>query len=785
MKKVIFVLFVALFAITSFVSCNVEMAEKGQTINQFIYPYVEFTPNEDGSGYTATIVAGAKLETVTIPASIEIDGKVASVTTFAGFKNAEDAVNLKMLKLESASTLVSAQAVEQAVNLENIGVEDKSEDAVWGELPVVEHEGMEFVGWFNAETGKPVHAGDAISVGARIYPYWKEHTLVHHEGKEPTCTEPGWEAYDTCETCDYSTYKELAKLDHALVHKAEVKASCTQAGNREYWQCTSCKKYFSDSEGENEITEVESVALGHEIVAVAKVDAVCGKAGMEAHFECTRCHALFKDESCTQSASKEELAIAALEHVWKRTEYNTSVTCVWYECELCHETKDAAGHSWDSGEVIKAATETSCGKKKFTCSVCGTTKYEDIEPVAGGHVHAWEDVDTVPSTCTTRGWTVRACATCDATYKYKYVDPSGHTLKFVEVAATCEEPGKKAHYECSVCGDLFKDKNGINATTADEVKINKLEHSWSKEFTYDESGHWHECTREGCDAKSEVTEHKYEVKNPVALYLKSQATCTTKAVYYYLCECGKVGTATYEDGPEPSHTLTHHEAVAAKSCSEPGNCEYWSCSVCKKNFFDQECTREIKDLSETVITIEHEPSGTFSNKGEEGHQNVCRNCGQAYGEVIAHSKVAYEWAHDNSGHWHRCSASGCEYKLDFEQHTYETYGTDEICSVCNHIKSGTESSQSGGFDIQEAKLEPKGTLVAEVSGEFKRKATFTLDAGYKMTEISWRLDGVPLTGETGKTCEFETPEYRTYKIMCVITNGNYVNSYEVAIYGGK
>ena len=75
--------------------------------------------------------------------------------------------------------------------------------------------------------------------------------------------------------------------------------------------------------------------------------------------------------------------------------------------------------------------------------------------------------------------------------------------------------------------------------------------------------------------------------------------------------------------------------------------------------------------------------------------------------------------------------------------------------------------------------------MAEVSGEFKRKATFILDAGYKMTEISWRLDGVHLAGETGKTCEFETPEYRTYKIMCVITNGSYVNSYEFAIYGGK
>ncbi|MGN1104128.1 MAG: leucine-rich repeat protein [Candidatus Coproplasma sp.] len=41
------------------------------------------------------------------------------------------------------------------------------------------------------------------------------HDLVHHEAKAPTCTEIGWEAYDTCSRCDYSiNYKELSALGH-------------------------------------------------------------------------------------------------------------------------------------------------------------------------------------------------------------------------------------------------------------------------------------------------------------------------------------------------------------------------------------------------------------------------------------------------------------------------------------------------------------------------------------------------------------------------------------------
>ena len=42
-----------------------------------------------------------------------------------------------------------------------------------------------------------------------------KHALVHHEAKAPTCTEKGWEAYDTCSRCDYSTTKvEIPMADH-------------------------------------------------------------------------------------------------------------------------------------------------------------------------------------------------------------------------------------------------------------------------------------------------------------------------------------------------------------------------------------------------------------------------------------------------------------------------------------------------------------------------------------------------------------------------------------------
>lgn len=43
------------------------------------------------------------------------------------------------------------------------------------------------------------------------------HDLTQHEAQDPTCTEHGWEAYECCSRCDYSTYVELPAEGHSYV----------------------------------------------------------------------------------------------------------------------------------------------------------------------------------------------------------------------------------------------------------------------------------------------------------------------------------------------------------------------------------------------------------------------------------------------------------------------------------------------------------------------------------------------------------------------------------------
>ncbi len=68
------------------------------------------------------------------------------------------------------------------------------------------------------------------------------HDLVHHEAKAATCTEIGWEAYDTCSRCDYTTYAELPidPDNHDLMHHEAEEPTCTGIGWKAYDTCKRC-----------------------------------------------------------------------------------------------------------------------------------------------------------------------------------------------------------------------------------------------------------------------------------------------------------------------------------------------------------------------------------------------------------------------------------------------------------------------------------------------------------------------------------------------------------------
>ena len=73
------------------------------------------------------------------------------------------------------------------------------------------------------------------------------HDLESHGAQAPTCTEIGWEAYQTCtrEGCAYTTYREIPALGHDGVAKKTTPATCTAEGYTTY-TCTRCGDSYRD-----------------------------------------------------------------------------------------------------------------------------------------------------------------------------------------------------------------------------------------------------------------------------------------------------------------------------------------------------------------------------------------------------------------------------------------------------------------------------------------------------------------------------------------------------------
>ena len=112
-----------------------------------------------------------------------------------------------------------------------------------------------------------------------------KHKLVHHDAKAPTCTEIGWDEYDTCSRCDYTTKVELPALKHNLVHHDAKAPTCTEIGWDEYDAC--------QREGCDYTTKVEIPAPGHDYTEKV-VKPTCEKVGYTLH-TCKNCNDSYKD----------------------------------------------------------------------------------------------------------------------------------------------------------------------------------------------------------------------------------------------------------------------------------------------------------------------------------------------------------------------------------------------------------------------------------------------------------------------------------------------------------
>ncbi len=213
---------------------------------------------------------------------------------------------------------------------------------------------------------------------------------------------------------------------------------------------------------------------------------------------------------------------------------------------------------------------------KTVCLECGEVLSEGEVIDALGHSFT-EYVSNNDATCTEDGTKTAKCDRCDETdTTVDEGSATGH--KYAD--ATCEDPAT-----CEVCGH----ENG-----------EPLGHNYSEEWSSDENGHWHECTR--CGDRADEAEH-----TPGAEATEENAQVCT--------ECG------YEIAPklEHAHKLTKVEATV--TCTEDGHIAYYVCE-CGKWFADPEGKVEILDKDSVNVK-----ATGHSDKNGDGK---CDCCGVEY-----------------------------------------------------------------------------------------------------------------------------------------------------------
>ena len=394
-----------------------------------------------------------------------------------------------------------------------------------------------------------------------------------------TCTTDGVKTY-TCKVCSETKTEPIKASGHSLTKVEAVAATCTEGGNNEYYTCSVCKKVFkADKTTETTVADETLAALGHKLTKTDAKAATCTEPGNSEYYTCGNCGKFFSDADGKTEIVKDSWVIKALGHDFTGAWVNTDAAGHYHKCTRCDATDTVVKHTYSG----KPCTDAD------NCTVCGYVKAPGVH-AWGAAEYKWSD-DYKSCTATVK------CTNCEA------VETDVAFIGISTTPATCTVDGKTV-YTATFSSNLF-------TTQTKEVTIDKLGHTYGAPvWSWSEDGKTatatFTCTREGCTA--ETTGHAQNVTATVSGKQKDAPTCTDKGTTTYTAKVNfetkdYTDTKDVQDIKALGHTLTKTAAKAA-TCTEPGNNEYWTCSVCKK-VFKADKTTETTVAAETLAALGH------------------------------------------------------------------------------------------------------------------------------------------------------------------------------------
>lgn len=462
-------------------------------------------------------------------------------------------------------------------------------------------------------------------------------------------------------------------------------ATCTEKGVSTY-------AWVSNDDIAFDVTgEVSDEQSAHTALAyVAAVAPTCTEAGEIAYAHCTACGKYYKVDGNTIG---EEILEG--------------------EDGLTDPSRPATGHSYavsfDTEEDYTTALATADGQYTVDCAnECGTETTIALPALTAENT--WTKSEEVAATCMNPGTATFTATVSSVTVVVKGVQTApatGHSAT-VSVAFADYLTGDSSDYTWTkaveaTCGSC----DGTVTLTVETLE--------AATFTYSSA----EATLVGTieQGNDTVTVTVTDVPEPVTPVITLLVTLGGEPVEGVVNN----GSATVCVGTEIGYAVTvtgdgsvtgvyiYEDGVATDLASAEGTFPFEDIGTYRFTF----SADGADPYTYTVEVIAHDYTGQpYISAGEEGHYQVCKNCGVAHSETVAHVLQAennntqhwqgctvcdYEtaksdhvltWQSDDTQHWQACS--GCAYTTAKENHSYAiayTDGTVDYVCECGKVSA--------------------------------------------------------------------------------------------------
>lgn len=324
------------------------------------------------------------------------------------------------------------------------------------------------------------------------------------------------------------------------------------------------------------------------------------------------------------------------------------------DCNICG-SKRTAEHIFDKGKITKEATCTEAGEKLLTCTVCKATKTEATQKAE----------HTYDNSCDTK------CNVCDAERTIKHSWDKGKVTK----EANCTQKGEKL-FTCKVCKETKTESvkktshsydNDCDPSCNSCGTERKVEHSYAKTWSVDETTHWYACSI--CGEKKDAGEHVFATEWTV-IDVGHGYACTV---------CGAIpGVQPHEFDnacDEDCNICGHQREIThdySKKWSYDADGHWQVCTVC----------------GDELEMIPHTPGAEATETSDQ----ICTDCGFIITPAGNHEhSMAGDWLSDETSHWYLCA---CGVYVDAVNHTWDAGMIDlekmQIlyhCTACGYLRT--------------------------------------------------------------------------------------------------